>query len=343
MQHRLLPQFLQVELTYACNSACTFCYNPNHHREFDEQRCIKILDEVDRYQLAHVQLIGGEITVLPQLPDYLARLRRTRWKSIVTNGRIFVPALDGLVDEIYLSLHGDSEVHEQITNATGSFEVITDSIQRYVAFGIEVHSDTVLTSQNYDQIGEVAKYAKELGMAVLFVNIFQPVGIGAAATASLAPSVDQIRSAIDQMLKARDELGLDVRFGTSTPYCLDERLVTEELAFTCGTGTWFGSVSPDGELRICNQSSRSYGNVLEEPLGKIWNSLAIDQDYRDLSWLDEPCCSCPIQNECLGGCRISGSGEPRIDPIVMREKANLLSLEQLTGLKEQLSARSALT
>jgi MoaA/NifB/PqqE/SkfB family radical SAM enzyme len=92
MRYHLLPQFLQVELTYACNSACTFCYNPHHHRQIDDDLRYRILKEINSYKIRHVQLIGGEITTLPNLARYLECLQDIPWRSAVTNGRIFASA-----------------------------------------------------------------------------------------------------------------------------------------------------------------------------------------------------------------------------------------------------------
>ena len=332
MLYALLPKFLQIELTYACNSACTFCYNPNHKRVMDKTTTMAIVREINKYRIKHVQLIGGEVTTIPELCTYLDNLDQCGWKSIVTNGRIFVPELRGRVDEIYLSVHGEKGVHEKITNARGSFEIIEDSIRKYVDFGIQVHSDTVLTSANYQQIYTIGCRAHALGMSTLFVNIFQPAGIGANFADYLSPSIEQIRDAITQMIAVRSEFGLNVQFGTSTPFCLDERLIPEELAFTCGAGTWFASIDPDGNFRICNQSTRSYGNILEDPLNKIWHSHKIGSDYRFKHWIDKPCSDCVFRDDCLGGCRIDGSGTPRIDPLMQGRTEPLISKEKLAEI-----------
>ncbi|MCA1622497.1 MAG: radical SAM protein [Acidobacteria bacterium] len=342
MRYKLLPKFLQYELTYACNSHCTFCYNPNHKQQLDDTIRFSVLDELNKYRIDHVQLIGGEVTILPNLPEYLKRLTDVGWRSLVTNGRIFVKELAGLVDEIYLSLHGDKELHESITRAEGSFEIIENTIKKYVELGIIVHSDTVLTKINAHKIFDIASRASKLGMKTIFVNIFQPAGIGFYSSADLSPSIHQIRDAITQLIRARNELGIDVHFGTSTPFCLDERIITENLAFRCGTGDWFASINPYGELRICNQSNRSYGNVLKTALHEIWHSSKINKEYRNLSWMKEPCNSCVVKEQCLGGCRVSDTGSPRIDLIVERDLPHLLGQQELAKLKDKLP-RSKLT
>jgi len=331
MDISLLPRFLQVELTYACNSKCSFCYNPTHLGKLDEDVIFRVLREVNSYKLPHVQLIGGEVSILPNLPKYLQTLSDTRWRSVVTNGRRYREDIQGLVDEIYLSLHGNSEVHEELTSEPGSFLDIESSIKKYVDWGIDVNSDTVLTKYNFDQIYSLSKYAQDIGMKRLFLNIFQPEGIGSARR-DFSPTFYQIKSAIDQMLEAKEVLGFDVIFGTSTPLCLDKRLLENDLNFKCGVGDWFASINPQGEFRICNHSKKSYGNILDVPLNKIWHSKSIDDSYRNVDLTGTLCEGCPAFKLCRGGCRISTDGTYRTDPIVVRDSLLVLSSSELKSL-----------
>lgn len=332
MQIALLPRFLQVELTYECNSACIFCYNPNHKKQPDDEIRKKVLSQVNRYQIDHVQLIGGEVSLLPHLTDYLDILKDVRWRSLVTNGRIYVPNLAGRVHEIYLSLHGNAAMHEDITNAPGSFETILETARKYVADGILVHSDSILTSENYSNIFEMAARAKDVGCSTMFLNIFQAAGIGTKREDRLAPNVRQIRVAIGQMIEAKEKLGIRVQFGTSTPFCLDERLITHDLKFKCGVGDWFASIDPQGEFRLCNQSTKSYGNILEQPISRIWHDKRVDAEYRSLNWLAEPCASCEAKIECQGGCRVGDKGEYRIDPLLRREPNEFVSPQRIAEI-----------
>jgi radical SAM protein with 4Fe4S-binding SPASM domain len=259
------------------------------------------------------------VSLLPDLPEYLDALAHVPWRSIVTNGRKFRDDIQGRLDEIYISLHGGEAMHETLTSEPGSFKVIEDNIKRYVDWGIVVNSDTVLTKYNAKEIFDIAKRAQDLGMQSLFLNIFQPEGLGSLRP-DFSPSLSQIRDAITQMIRARDELGFPMYFGTSTPFCLDERLITERLAFRCGAGEWFGSITPAGEFRICNHSTHSYGNVTSTPLNKIWHLKKIDDEYRNRRLASEVCDDCSFFEICRGGCRINEAGSYRVDPIVTRDR-----------------------
>lgn len=342
MDISLLPKFLQIELTYTCNSSCAFCYNPTHKAKIDRSNLETILSEVNTYHLEHVQLIGGEVTLLKELPSYLRLLPDVRWKSIVTNGRKFRPDIEGLIDEVYISIHGESKQHEIITNEPGSYRVIEENIKKYVSWGVDVNSDTVLTKYNADQIFPIARNAVKMGVKRLFLNIFQPEGIGSERP-DFSPSLKQIRSAISQMIEAKEKLGIEMYFGTSTPLCLDERLITENLGFRCGAGSWFGSINPSGEMRICNHSTKSYGNIIETPLNKIWHNKMIDDDYRNAELEDGMCSKCPALKICRGGCRINEQGSYRVDPIVTRDKSIVLSNSDMARLLDKYNGYDAMS
>jgi hypothetical protein len=59
-----------------------------------------------------------------------------------------------------------------------------------------------------------------------------------------------------------------------------------------------------------------FGNVLETPIEDIWTSQKIDDVFRTLKWVEEPCSSCPVVDDCGGGCKVDEgcpSGELCID------------------------------
>src|SRR5947209_19923190 len=110
-----VPEFLQFETTYSCNSHCVFCYNPSREQSFDPALTFRIVERIGEAHVPLVQLTGGEVSILPDLNLYIDHLHRTSRVSIVTNGirrRELTPNLS----KIFLSLHGDRETHERTTN-----------------------------------------------------------------------------------------------------------------------------------------------------------------------------------------------------------------------------------
>lgn len=327
-------------MTYACNSRCIFCYNPSRTSPLNVQVVWGVLRSLQKSQIPLVQLIGGEVSLLPELNQFVEFLAPTSNVSVVTNGIVYRELTPNLAG-IFISLHGTREMHEHLTQHPGSYDVITDNIARYAAVGHHVHADVIMTSQNYTQLYEIARIARELGMQAIYINRYESGGLGAANSRVLMPTLRQFRVGLDQMIKAREELGIAISFGTATPFCADERLLAAGLEFNCGMASWFAVIGPNGDFRICNQSKRVYGNVLERPLEDLWISPQLD-DYRDLRWVTGACASCEVLPVCGAGCRVDTTVEAEYCPdfFVRRAMRPLRNLDK--ALLDQFGAdRSA--
>jgi radical SAM protein with 4Fe4S-binding SPASM domain len=119
--------------------------------------------------------------------------------------------------------------------------------------------------------------------------------------------------------------------------------VADDVNFTCGAGTWFGVVDPKGNLRICNQAGANIGNILDNGLEELWNRRThYLQNFRSLEWLEEPCKSCPMAVECMGGCKIdadcNGERVAHID-YYLRSMALKPDFKQMASLKRLLYKR----
>lgn len=240
-----------------------------------------------------------------KLNEYIDALSEVSSVTIVTNGLRYLEGLSDKLACIGVPVHGDEKTHEGLTNVKGGYKKVINSIKNYVKAGFDVRCIPVLMSVNYDRMYQVIKLAKELGMESVFVDRFESGGIGTQAQ-KLKPTLSQFRKALSQMIAARDDFRIPVGFGTAIPFCLDRRLLTEGMWADCGIGVTFGAITPNGDFRICNQSNRIYGNVLKEPIKKIWHKKALDE-FRGLEWVTEPCQSCSLLYQCVCGCKVDQS------------------------------------
>lgn len=302
-----IPHLIHIETTYACNSRCTFCYNPNRNATINYNTLDKILDSVRKSQIPHVYLIGGEPSLLKvdKLNEYINALVEVSSVTIVTNGLRYLEGLSDKLACIGIPIHGDEETHESLTGVKGGYKKTIESIRKYVRHGFDLRCIPVLMSVNYNQIYGIIKLAKQLRMESVFVDRFESGGIGAQAQ-RLKPTLPQFRKALSQMIAARNDFKIPVGFGTAIPFCLEKRLLSENIYADCGVGVTFGAITPNGDFRICNQSNRIYGNILKEPVEKIWQKKALDE-FRNLEWVTEPCRSCPLVYYCVCGCKVDQS------------------------------------
>lgn len=312
-----------------------FCYNPYRDSPINYEQIDSIVQSVSKSKIPHVYLIGGEPSLLniERLNDYIQKLSKNSSVTIVTNGLKYMEDLSNDLACLGVAIHGDAETQEWLSGIEGGYSKTVANIEKYVANGFDVRCIPVLTSKNYEQIYDIIKLAKGLGMESVFVDKFEIGGMGLDMANQLKPSLEEFKISLKQMIKARDDFNIPVGFGTAIPYCLDEKLIEEDMFANCGVGVTFGAVNPDGDFRICNQSEIVYGNVLEEPIEKIWNKKSLNE-FRDLSWTDSPCDDCILVTECTGGCKVDLSCSPTycIDYHIRENRDDLVSVDKVEKL-----------
>lgn len=313
LEYDEIPHLCHIELTYACNQNCIFCYNPGRNVTEDAETVTQIVESVAKSQIPHVYLIGGEPSLLPvkRINQYIDMLSPHSSVTIVTNGVIRMEGVSRDLACFGVPIHGrDAKTHEFHTQNPGSFGRICENIQYYVDYGFDVRCIPVLTGYNHHQMYDIIRLAAELGMESIFVDRYEDGGIGATRSttyAGLKPTREQFRIALDQIIQAKKDFtafNRRVGFGTAIPYCIDTRMIEEDVFSNCGVGTYFCAINPKGDVRICNQSEIVFGNVLNEPLETIWNKESINTLFRNLDWVTEPCKSCGLLCECVCGCKV---------------------------------------
>lgn len=302
-----VPHYVQIETSYNCNARCVFCYNPRRNQPPSLDKIRQIVNEVVKAKIPHVQLTGGEISVLPTdfINEIIDKLSIQSTVSIQTNGILYIDGLTKNLAAVYVSLHGTKEYHDDLQQ-TGEWDTIVRNIKKYIKAGFEVNLDFTLTAKNYSNFEPVAILADQWGVKQYSINKFQPAGIGAYRREDLVPSIKQFKDVISQIIRLQKNTKLKLGFCTAIPYCLDERMPKYGLQASCGAGTYLLAISPDGEVRICNQSFSTYGNVLLRDLLDIWRDKQINE-FRDKSWVTKPCSECFLFDDCLGGCKVDNT------------------------------------
>lgn len=314
VKHDVVPHLCHIELTYACNERCIFCYNPEHAKIGNLAVIDKLVRSIAKSEIPHVYLIGGEPSLLPveKLNEYIEVLSDHSSVTIVTNG---LRRLNGISKKLAcfgVPLHGaNAETHEFLNQTKGSFNKTIETIKHYVSEGHDVRCIPVLTGYNYDQMYDIIGIAANLGMESIYVDRYEDGGVGAVNSHEhhLKPTREQFHVAVGQIIQAKRDFsvfGGRVGFGTAIPYCLDERMIAEGITSDCGVGTYFCAINPKGEFRLCNQSQLVFGTIPDESIEVIWNKPTLDV-FRDLSWVSEPCKSCELLLDCTGGCKVDSN------------------------------------
>ena len=298
------PLFYSFELVSQCNNNCFVCSNSFVKYEASQQFSdwSKILHSISPY-IEVLKLTGGEPTLHPQIADIILFLAKKNIKfTLFTNGRWSNP--QAIIDlfrstpqcgGLLISLHGpDAKTHEAFTNTPGSFEETCENIQRASRSGLRVHTSTVLTCQNYNSIHEIVALSEGLGAKCAVFNRY----IGPHLP-EVEPMKWQIRRAIQDIENIKNSEFLNSKFKIKYGNCFPQCFMPSS-----STGCWAGiaycTIDPWGNLRPCNHSPTIVGNILEEPIEKIWNNEIMNK-WRSL--LPEQCKNCTELEICHGGCR----------------------------------------
>ncbi len=316
-----------------CNLACRYCYNawkggggselpdPGYS---ESMRTLKRLFRQARVE--HVGLSGGEPMLADRLPE-LALFCRLKGASVsvVSNGNAgseqdYRRLLDLGLDHFVLPLHAaEAGPHDAMTGTPGSWRHSLDSIELLTRMGGRVVGSLILSRLNADHVTETLRLMKELGLGRAMLNRFNLGGAGLAEATALLPAAGQLRTAFAEANAALETLDLVVSSNIATPHCLLDPADYPRISFArCSADPARRPIAlePSGNLRFCNHSPVSLGNIFAEPLDEILGSARVG----DWGRMPEACGNCLILLDCQGGCRAAseqaGLGLSSPDPML---------------------------
>ncbi|MCP4548200.1 MAG: radical SAM protein [bacterium] len=310
---------ITLELTGACNLACSYCYN--HWRVPGQElpdgrtpdygqvrRTVKALyRQVDVRQIA---MTGGEPFLFERLPEIALTCRlKGSAVAVISNGSI---ADRGRYDELIrigidlfeFPIHSaTSAIHDSLTNTPGSWSKARESLEQVIELGARGVAVIVLTRRNVVGLGDTLRLCRELGVDSVMLNRFNIGGRGIAEAHRLQPDAAQLHQSLRVADTAVTELGLKISSNVCTPHCLVDPHDYPRLGFSnCEVDVRQRPLTLNwrGDLRFCNHSPVIMGNIHRQSLNEIFAS-----DYATLWRQARPvfCADCHRFERCAGGCR----------------------------------------
>ncbi|MFO7370019.1 MAG: radical SAM protein [Bacteroidales bacterium] len=168
--------------TYACNFACSYCYQegyPKHNKENSAAVANAFFSYVNAHfagKKKYVTLFGGEPLLAGDsnrhfLEHFISRCNENGLElAVVTNGyylETFVPLLaTAAIREVQVTLDGSEEIHNSrrsLKGGQGTFSNITAGIDAALKSGIPVNLRVVLDRDNMNTLPELADFAISRG------------------------------------------------------------------------------------------------------------------------------------------------------------------------------------
>ena len=299
------PVNLTWEITHQCNLSCVHCLSSSSVAspvELDMAECLSVVDQLAALKVFEINFGGGE----PLLKSFfIPLLHYIHTKGIVTcvstNGTVLNDEAvacfaDNPLVNIQVSLDGATpEVNDRI-RGQGTFHRILKGIELLAGKNISLSINTVVTSINFEQLGQLKELASSFG-ARLRVSRFRPSGRARETWEMLRLSSAQLRELSDWLSQDPSILTGDSFFAISG----DSR---RQLGLDmCGACKLTCCINPCGSVYPCafmQEEEFCGGNLRETSFKEIWDKSAIFQYFRQLE--PESCRKCPRFNSCRGGC-----------------------------------------
>lgn len=310
----MAPLLMQVELTEACNLKCRFCYNSQKPRY--NERIFEMLERLADQGVMQVNLTGGEPLAHPRFFEILEKACALFPNVVIlSNGSLMdCKTLDRLhqydVTSVNISVHGDREAHEALTQVKGSYDASVNAIKYYLdKEKILVASNFVLNGGNFHMLEPTIKEMGEIGLKYMTITRFIPVGIGSGAR-DLVLSGEQLVEAFRIVYEHnRSGRAPHIEFAEATPFCaLPKEL--QSVANCCSYGYDRFYVDVTGELMVCGLSRiKLGGNILDKSINEIKKGSDVFQAFVKNEHVSEKCRNCHTFELCHGGCRAAALSE----------------------------------
>jgi len=306
-QLNMTPIRIELELTEACNLNCKFCYNTQSPSYLNIKKAKSIIRSLSDQGVLEIVLTGGEPMIHPDF-DIISKYAAKHFHSTMlqTNGtQINSKSLRELevagFNGINISIHGDSDTHENLTGKKGSYQKAINAINLVLSSKLTLWVNTVLTSVNLDCLNFHINSLYEIGVRHFTFTRFNPTGIGKSFDIKLSPS-DLVKaiSIIDRFHK--DHPDSSVLAANAIPRCLlPDNLKGYSEGCSYGLSRFY--VNTNGELMFCGMSRICLGDITVQSVLEAKKHSEIFKQHCLGQTIPDDCLICEEFTKCRGGCR----------------------------------------
>ena len=312
------PLTVHLEIDTECNQICRHCYNfwrarqPRLRIRLSEPLSIRMADQLQKYNVFHVILTGGEpfmnAKIMFLLMDELTK--RSITFSLNSNVTLLTPELaaiarqKGLYSVLTSFLSYDPAMHNFLSSTKGSFDRTIRGIKIAQDAGLNVAANMVVSRYNLSHVQRTGMFLGELGITTFSATrVIPPRQCDAALLEELTLGNDDIRSIVSQLLFLKEQ-GTHIDSLVPYPACFfdSKESWAPFRSRTCSAGKTSVVLAANGMVRACPHHEKEYGSLQLEELGTIWSHM---DEWRDGSQLPNICKSCSLFAACGGGCRMA--------------------------------------
>lgn len=291
------PNSIQIQVTKACNFACSFCYAnainagaPGSHMPFDQAK--RLIDKIFTWGVPQLQWVGGETFVnkdFPRIVEYAKSLGLVQ--NIITNG--IIPGVR--LDKFASTLHAFSTIQISANAVGKDFDALVGRAM-YDKFVVAIKAinnlcgtvwlSCVVTPTNAASLGEIVSLAESSGVRGITFGILAKQGRATGDRENyfrcLTVAQDALRRVYDV---STPSIEIDCHFAPTLSWPAKQAGRTDRHGAIEGQTTLY--ISKDGNVfpfPLLELPTLRLGNAFDEDLAQLWltndllNSLREDCD-----------------------------------------------------------------
>lgn len=296
IQNRNMPNLMSFAVNDDCNARCGHCsfYKGVHDAKrevMNVEQAKKVIADAQELGVSIINIVGGEPTLREDLSEIIRSVDKDLSTVIMfTNGSILSAKAAELkeagLDGVYVSIDSsDPKKHDLSRMIPGLYDKAMQGILDAKKVGLTTGLSVVVTPESFKagELDRLIELAKKSGVHEVIVFDSMPTG-RYAYRKDLIDNNDWIEDLITSVKKYNDD--------PTYPGILVYAYATSFRSAGCSCGTSYFYISPYGDMMSCDFNHAIFGNVLKQPLYKVWSDLTTKPEFNCAKW---------------GGCKIKDS------------------------------------
>lgn len=266
----------KLELTYACNLRCGFCYtdSPRHTLartpELSDEQWLDVADQLVELGAIEAVVTGGEPLLRRDLTLEVCHRLAAAGLGVTlnSNGWFIDDAIAAALAEapglhVHVSIDGPSpELHDASRGIPGSWRRAIGALDALIRHGIAVHSVCVVTRENVDAIEETLGILDTLGVGGVRLAPVTEVG-AAAREGGWSVDITRIERATRRFReRTGSEMAIGVQAGDGGVAKI--RAASSPAALL---------VRPNGAVRADSIHPFRFGHAIDDGLAECWERI----------------------------------------------------------------------
>ena len=309
------PYLIDWAITNKCNLNCLHCRGMAP-QELDGGKVIDVAHQISSLNPGWVIIEGGEPLLRQELFEVIEIIRKGDIKVyLISNGMFLDENIARRLAEFDVSLMisidgADKESYEGVRKGA-SFEKLKQAVTIANEHKILDSCPVAIGRHNYEQIGEIFKFAKGTGYKKITFLGLKPC----MDYKKYVLNGEQYKDIFLSVVKYQKEFMMDVYFDEPffKPFLREhgidysaggENGIVVPDTSSCIFGSYM-FIETNGDVKPCTFAARTMGNVNEKNLDEIWNDIQnseLIKKITDFSTREGKCLRCKYLYQC-GGCR----------------------------------------